>query len=207
MDDQTQLSPRLPPSYNCGPTLAVVSESTAAKLLPEKCLGLGRLAPQLSGALSVTSHHSTPSPLAPHPSPSRGEGNRNFVRRFSDPRSLHHHPQINWGQDRARRQAISATTRARPEPRRPGVHRPKSSVGPPQIASRSFAWSGSISTTSARICRTLSSSVVYRPASDRVGFRRAWTVAGGRRRSIVRGSFSVVEPPGQHSLPSESGTL
>ena len=47
----------------------------------------------------------------------------------------------------ARRQVTSATRRARRARRRPAAHPRKSSVGPSQIASMSFAWAGSISTS------------------------------------------------------------
>lgn len=78
------------------------------------------------------------------------------------------------------RRAISAMREVRREPRPPGVHLRKSSAGlpdrgrprrwlqvrnssrgPARIFSKSFAWAGSRSTSSARTCSTFSSSVVY----------------------------------------------
>jgi hypothetical protein len=66
-----------------------------------------------------------------------------------------HHPRTNRKRDRARLSVTSARQGAPPERRRPGAHRRISSVGPPQISSRSVAWAGPRSTSSARTCRIL----------------------------------------------------
>ncbi len=47
-------------------------ERAAAKFLPEKVLGLGRRASEISGTVLVASHMSAPSPLAPLPRGERG---------------------------------------------------------------------------------------------------------------------------------------